>query len=140
MVRSSSALFESFGQGKRGETPSGPRHCHRGRPGQQTTGRVGSKGRTSGKEPVGGGSGSQETCRTKRFSVGEPERARPRILAGAGSFRTARDFRLVEREVRMTTGVLLALLGFCCRLLPHTPSLVAFARRLRRRAVTRSAA
>src|SRR5437762_12880666 len=99
MVRSSSALFESFGQGKRVKIPRGPRHCHRGRPGQQTTGRVGSKGRTSGKEPVGGGSGSQETCRTKRFSVGEPERARPRILAGAGSFRRSEE-RRVGKECR----------------------------------------
>ena len=40
---SSSAFFESSGQGKRVKIPRGPRHCHRGRPGQQTTGRVGSK-------------------------------------------------------------------------------------------------
>ena len=38
--RRPSALFESFGQGKRVKIPRGPRHCHRGRLGQQSTGRV----------------------------------------------------------------------------------------------------
>ena len=66
-----------FGRGKRVRIPRGPRHCHRGRPGQETTGRVRSvNGRAPGKEPDGERSGSQETCRTERFLRRGKERGR----------------------------------------------------------------
>jgi len=73
-----------FGRGKRVRIPRGPRHCHRGRPGREATGRVRSHdGRAPGKEPDGGRSGSQETCRTERFLRRGKERGRAFESPGA---------------------------------------------------------
>src|SRR5438132_500688 len=83
------------------------------------------RGRASGKEPDGEGSGSQETCRTERFSDGERRGDVFSTSRDAGRPLHLRRPRLVEREVRMTTALLLVLLGALSRLLPHPPNFVA---------------
>ncbi|HMA18299.1 MAG TPA: DUF6580 family putative transport protein, partial [Thermoanaerobaculia bacterium] len=57
--------------------------------------------------------------------TGKGEGARFRIPDGAGRPLAPRERRLVEREVRMTTAILLVLLGALFRVVPHPPNLVA---------------
>ena len=101
-------FFESFGEGKRVKIPRGPRHCHRGRLGRQSTGseRSAWAGRASGKEPDGGDPEARRPAGRHASRTGFTRDA-PSNSVGAGRFSARRDIRPVEREVRMATRVLL---------------------------------
>ena len=123
-VRLTRALHGERGSREAGENPARPPPLSPGTPRATNhwTRCDRDTGRASGKEPGGGRSGSQETCRTTRFPVGAPERDAPPNSRGRGIFSTSRDLRLVEREVRMTTAVLLVLLGALSRLFLIRPT------------------
>ena len=72
--------------------PRGPRHCHRGRLGREPLDASDrTTGRALGKEPVGGRSGSQETCRTNALRRGS-ERGRAGDSLGRGTLARLPEF------------------------------------------------
>ena len=88
----SSAFFESSGQGKRVKIPRGPRHCHRGRPGQQTTGRARSETVTRpGRSPAAKDPEARRPAGRTRSRSGYRKGRASEFHAGAGSFRTSRE-------------------------------------------------
>ena len=117
--------LSSFGKGKRVKIPRGPRHCHRGRPGRQPL-----DARDRNRSRVREGARRRRIRKPGDLPDGTRSRSGYR-MGRAYEFPQARDplgppeTGLVEREVRMTTAVLLVLLGAFSRLIPHPPNFVA---------------
>src|SRR5262245_8650564 len=125
---SPSGLFESFGEGKRVKIPRGPRHCHRGRLGRQTTGRERSATPVarSGRSPQAEDPEARRPAGRHASRTG-PSRDAPSNSRGAGRCSNRPRQPSLEREVRMATltPVLLVFLGALSRLVPHPPNFVA---------------
>src|SRR5688572_13020172 len=92
-----------FGRGKRVKIPRGPRHCHRGRPGRETTGRVRSNSvARPGRSPTANDPEVRKPAGRNAFSDGARRGGALSTSRGAGRPLLAGEIRLVEREVRMT--------------------------------------